>query len=124
MALVLALEPRPSLASDPASTAHRAPHRQGRKDGAAAHLPYLKSCVPFIIDPDRIENLSAKGVWVFECVTRSQGGAVRFNQPLRVRHAMSGKYLSCCTIKSLMDDDEASSEVRIGLLNFEILSKT
>lgn len=70
-----------------------------RSDGVTpAHIPYLKAMNGK--DINNVEQLSAKGLWVFENPNRSVGSSIPWtNSPVRIRHAVSGKYLSCQTSK-------------------------
>lgn len=53
------------------------------------HIPYLKR-VPHTeghdVDPSNPACQSSKGVWVFENLSRSVGGSVRWMAPVRIRH--------------------------------------
>ena len=58
----------------------------------------VKSCVPHVhkvfVDLSLVICSQAKGVWAFEFKTRTAGGSIRWNTPLRIRHVPSGRYLA------------------------------
>ena len=83
-----------------------------REDGSEAHQPYCaKLEVP---DPNHPSNRSAKAVWTFEYIERSTGGSVKWNSPVRIKHASSGKYLSVDTMSPFMGGSAGVSGVASG----------
>mmetsp|Transcript_2615 Transcript_2615/g.3205 ORF Transcript_2615/g.3205 Transcript_2615/m.3205 type:complete len:705 (+) Transcript_2615:139-2253(+) len=81
------------------------PLRVWREDHTPAHVPYLKnfsnnvgaagsgarSSTDALLD---IRMLSAKAIWCFENVDFTTCTEISFNQPLRIKHVPSGKFLS------------------------------
>ena len=87
--------------SDPEKSLHGV-----REDGfTPSHCLYLKRLGA--IDINNTEYLSAKGLFVFESLNRRASSSIKYNEGIRIRHAISSKYLSC---------ERSAQDFSIGLI--------
>lgn len=80
-------------------------------DELPAHIPYLRPIYrgeSSAIDPTDPRNFSAKAVWVFENVSRLTSTVVTADDPVRIRHVPSGRYLAVDTESEPMHEPSAS----------------
>ena len=80
-------------------------------DELPAHMPYLRPIYRgenAAVDPTDPRNFSAKAVWVFENVSRLTSTVVANEEPVRIRHVPSGRYLAVDTESEPMHQPTAS----------------
>jgi hypothetical protein len=72
------------------------------------HIPYLKKLIGKdgrTPDPSDPSNQNVKSLWCFEHESRAMLGPCSWEQPVRIRHVPSGKYLAINTNQPLFSGD-------------------